>query len=314
MARLEQQNIRTPSPTAVLEARVDIRLLARLAEGLVAEGYRFNSKSEMIRQSLMLLHDVLVQNGLIERFETITSPEALTVLADFGLEGMNRGGRNVPILNKRISYERALVQANTFPTTVIPQDTVVISAAKWCLQHEGFLPLETWAMLEDIERRQGYQFDWLYGVERPEGIPCPPLETETSTSELSKKEQKTYDEMRKVVAAKKQPSAMLWYEFMPIAEKTGGRPEWFPQPLWGLFVEKRGTEQSCYTEIIDPSLEAAPPHVRLGYDGVACDKLTPERIAAQQASDIEQARKMREFSEKLVEQRKASETTTKEES
>lgn len=49
------------------------------------------------------------------------------------------------------------------------------------------------------------------------------------------------------------------------------------------------------------------------WDEVAGDELSPERVASQQASDVEQARKLREFSEMLVAQRKASEAPTEEE-
>jgi len=92
--------------SAVVEARIDIRVLARIAEGMARENFRFSTKSEMIRNSLLFLHDVLVQNGLIERFETISNEEAVEILGRMGIYEINRSGRNQPTLCRQISIDR----------------------------------------------------------------------------------------------------------------------------------------------------------------------------------------------------------------
>lgn len=97
---------KTLVPTSVLEARVDTRLLAVLAQGMYNEGIPFRTKSELVRNGLEWLHNILVQNGLINRYETIRTDEAVEKLARFGLVGTNRSGRNFPTLTKKVLVEQ----------------------------------------------------------------------------------------------------------------------------------------------------------------------------------------------------------------
>lgn len=97
---------KTLVPTSVLEARVDTRLLAMLAKGMYNEGIPFRTKSELVRNGLEWLHNILVQNGLISRYETIRTDEAIECLARFGLVNTNRSGRNFPTLTKKILAEQ----------------------------------------------------------------------------------------------------------------------------------------------------------------------------------------------------------------
>lgn len=101
---------KTLIPTSVLEARVDTRLLAALAQGMYNEGIPFRTKSELVRNGLEWLHNILVQNGLINRYDTIRTEEAIERLARFGLVNTNRSGRNFPTLVRKVLVEQGKFQ------------------------------------------------------------------------------------------------------------------------------------------------------------------------------------------------------------
>lgn len=91
--------------TAVIEARVDIRILARLAELLSELQTPARSKSELVRQALSLLVEILVENKRILPPEALSTGDALSRLSQLGLGSVNRSGRNFRVLAKAIELE-----------------------------------------------------------------------------------------------------------------------------------------------------------------------------------------------------------------
>lgn len=78
--------------TVVIEARTDVRLLATLEKFFLSAEVLVQTKSELMRASLELLHDWLVQRGLVRPFDEMSFHEAYDLLARFG--NLNKGGQN----------------------------------------------------------------------------------------------------------------------------------------------------------------------------------------------------------------------------
>lgn len=110
--------------TSVIEARIDIRYLARLAEGAIALDIEFSSKGELIRRSLETYVQVLVQNGYVSSPETLSVEEALGYLNNLGLFNLNRSGRGVKALSRQIEMERTAERAFVEPFKDEPEEHV----------------------------------------------------------------------------------------------------------------------------------------------------------------------------------------------
>jgi hypothetical protein len=107
--------------SAVIEARTDVRVLARIIEGFQKlELPMPETRSALIRQIIEGFYDVLRQNSLVEPFTTISTEEALGVLESVGLFSTNRSGRNKLTLGKRLSFERSKEIEAELPEEIDP--------------------------------------------------------------------------------------------------------------------------------------------------------------------------------------------------
>ena len=114
-----------PPATSVIEARLDVRYLARLVEGTIAlERELPPSKGGLIRHSLETYVQVLVQNGYVSAPEELTIEEALGYLSRQGFFSPNRSGRNIKSLAKQVEMERMTERAFAEPFKDEPEEHV----------------------------------------------------------------------------------------------------------------------------------------------------------------------------------------------
>jgi hypothetical protein len=134
-------------PTSVIEARIDTRVLARLAQTLSAGGIEFRSKGELVRKSLESFYSLLIENRMTLNHELISTSEALEILHQFGITRTNASGKNLASLSRTIGQERQLEMERAWladtglfalqPTTLEPSEDSVEDLMKE-LERLGF--------------------------------------------------------------------------------------------------------------------------------------------------------------------------------
>jgi len=89
--------------TAVLEARVDIRILANLYDFFVSQDARPNSKNEIVKLALELAHAYLEKSGHVRPYAARTFTDAFDTLKHYG--SLHRGGQNARKLHQFVAEE-----------------------------------------------------------------------------------------------------------------------------------------------------------------------------------------------------------------
>jgi hypothetical protein len=112
-------------PTSVIEARIDTRVLARLAQTLSAGGISFRSKGELVRKSLESFYSLLIENQMTLNHELITTSEAMEILSSFGISNTNASGKNLASLRHTVGQERRLEMEQSCLTKSSESDDLV---------------------------------------------------------------------------------------------------------------------------------------------------------------------------------------------
>lgn len=94
------------SPSCVIEARTDIRILASIARFYSLLGHIPSTRSALVRRMINDFYAILLDNGLVEPFETTT--EALAYWDSIGLSSPMRSGRATKGLSTALELESLL--------------------------------------------------------------------------------------------------------------------------------------------------------------------------------------------------------------
>lgn len=76
-------NLENRKKTAIIECRLDVRILATLHKYYMNEGLFLPSRSALLRQSLKLLAEILKEKGKVGSWDSLSNKEALNILKEF---------------------------------------------------------------------------------------------------------------------------------------------------------------------------------------------------------------------------------------
>jgi hypothetical protein len=91
--------------TAVIECRTDIRILATIQQFFLDAGLVPSSRSELFRQSLKLLVEILKEQGKVRSYEELTNKQASEILESFST--MSIRDQRIKIMAKSLPQEKA---------------------------------------------------------------------------------------------------------------------------------------------------------------------------------------------------------------
>lgn len=94
--------------TAVIEARVDIRVLANLYDYFVANDARPNSKNEIVKLGLELAEAFLEKLGKVQGYERRTFTDAYNTLKHYG--SLHRGQQNAKRMHQLVAEESLIAE------------------------------------------------------------------------------------------------------------------------------------------------------------------------------------------------------------
>jgi hypothetical protein len=89
--------------TAVIEARVDVRLLANLSDFFHQVGISPTSRNDLVKLSLELIHTYLQKSGKLQPYDELTYTKARDMLSRYG--STNRRGQNLKKLHELLASE-----------------------------------------------------------------------------------------------------------------------------------------------------------------------------------------------------------------
>jgi len=95
--------------TAVIQTRLDIRVLAALADSLEAEGKGGETRAGLVQVCLYTLHEALVKSGAIKPYAD--SSAAYERLVDLGYEGAKQGQKTI-LVPRNFSAQLGVEQSN----------------------------------------------------------------------------------------------------------------------------------------------------------------------------------------------------------
>lgn len=140
--------------TCVIEARVDIRLLASLDAFLQKQNVIAASKSELVRNALTLLHEILAERGQVEDYTLATHSKARAQLARLG--NLNKNAQGERELFRKIAEETACLTVATGANHLNRAQPLTVgdiaALITTCEDEERLLTTEEWERIPEEMR------------------------------------------------------------------------------------------------------------------------------------------------------------------